>query len=277
MCHCLDEGQRTAKVESPKNSVSLRRGASYREFEMTKTRASVELAKVIRRGRIIDAAEDLIRSSGNTNFSMNSLARHAGLSTNTTYNLIGSKAAVLYTLLNRSVESIGSARLASTEHRDPLASLLHAGDTAVAVFTSEPTFYRPLLRFLFSAEEPGPRAEFMRLSQSYWTAAAAPLDNSDRLVASGLKSNDLARDLLIFFTGATEFWVHDELSADAFRAQIQHGISLRLLCVADEHETKGLIRNISDARLSFDAPSALPDRWNLARRKRRAGSVVDAT
>ena len=215
---------------------------------MIKARASIEHAKIERRGRIIDAAEQLIRSTGTTSFSMHSLASSAGLSTNTTYNLIGSKAAVLYTLLNRTVEKIGSARLSTVKGRDPLQVLLHAGDTVVSAFTSEPGFYRPLLRFLFSAEEPESRLEFMRLSYSYWSAAVIPLNKSGRLLAVGLDGDDVARDMLIYFTGATEFWVHDELSAENFRSQIMHGISLRLLSVANEHERQHLIQNISMAR-----------------------------
>lgn len=231
---------------------------------MIKARASIERAKIGRRGRIIDAAEDLIRSSGTTNFSMNSLARHAGLSTNTTYNLIGSKAAVLYMLLNRSVESIGSARLMAKKRRDPLEVLLHAGDTVVDAFTSEPGFFRPLLRFLFSADEPDHRAEFMRRSYSYWASAAAPLEKSGKLLATGLDANDLARDMLLYFTGATECWVHDELGTEQFRTQVAHGISLRLLCIADDRERECLIQNISDARSSFVMPSERANRQHSA-------------
>lgn len=236
---------------------------AQKEVKMIKTRASVEIAKVRRRRSIIDAAEDLIRSSGDTSFSMGALARHAGLSTNTTYNLIGSKAAVLYTLLNRSVEKIGSARLLDMKQRDPVAVLLHAGDTAVAIFTSEPAFYRPLLRFLFSADEPDHRLQFMRLSQSYWSAAAAPLNGSAKVLASGISADDLARDMLIFFTGATEFWVHNELSADGFRAQVLHGISLRLLCIAEDPERKRLIRNIANTRSSLGLLSDRADRQHF--------------
>ena len=225
-----------------------------------KQKNSVDLAKIERKKRIIDAAEFLIKTSGTTSFSMHVLAKAAELSTNTTYNLIGSKATVLYVLLNRSVDKIDAARAIGKNKDDPINCLINAGDAAVDAFIGEPEFYKPLLKYLFSAEEPAQRSEFMDRSFSYWMRAIAPLSESGKFLGTGLHAIDLVRDVLIFFTGVTEFWVHDDLTSDEFRAQVRHGISLRLICIANSEERTQLVRNIAIVRPTMHALSNQAER-----------------
>lgn len=53
--------------------------------------------------RVLNAAEALVRKTGDTDFSMLTLASKAKVSPATPYNLFGSKGSILYTLLNRSL------------------------------------------------------------------------------------------------------------------------------------------------------------------------------
>ncbi|MFX8339372.1 helix-turn-helix domain-containing protein, partial [Acinetobacter baumannii] len=58
-----------------------------------------DTAKAERRSRIIKAARDLIRETGDAGLSMRALAAKAGVSLATPYNLFGSKRAVLVAVL----------------------------------------------------------------------------------------------------------------------------------------------------------------------------------
>jgi AcrR family transcriptional regulator len=64
-----------------------------------------ERNKSQRRGAIVEAARRLMHDSGNTGFSIRSLAEQAGVSLATLYNLFGSKQAILVALLNADFES----------------------------------------------------------------------------------------------------------------------------------------------------------------------------
>ena len=54
-----------------------------------------EEAKAERRHRIVTAARDLIRETGDTGLSMRAIAARANVSLSTPYNLFGSKGAIL--------------------------------------------------------------------------------------------------------------------------------------------------------------------------------------
>ncbi|MFD2580766.1 TetR/AcrR family transcriptional regulator [Novosphingobium colocasiae] len=86
-----------------------------------------ERAKEERRQRILNAAENLIRESGSVSFSMRELAVHAEMSHFTSYNLIGGKGAVLYTLLHRSIDRIMSLPSSVDPQSDPLQYILKNG------------------------------------------------------------------------------------------------------------------------------------------------------
>jgi len=99
-----------------------------------------------RRERLVRAARDLL-AAGDGGFSMIELARRAGLSLATPYNLFGSKAAILHAVfaaevtgLRRSVEVVDPA--------DPPRLALSVADHIAQVFARKPDFYRNLSRSL---------------------------------------------------------------------------------------------------------------------------------
>ena len=204
-----------------------------------------------RRRAIIHAAETLIRETGSTNFSMVELGQKAGLSTATTYNLIGSKATVLYLLLNRCMDRVDMGGLLPRGRKDSFDYVLHAADIAVEIYTSDPNFYRPLMRFLLGVPDPVHRPAFMKRAYYYWRVVVQALVETN-LIKDGLEANDLARDFQVFFAGAIDFWVHDELDGPQFQAQIRHGMALRLLALGVESANDRLLRKIKVARKVMD-------------------------
>ncbi|MGD9812390.1 MAG: TetR/AcrR family transcriptional regulator [Sphingobium sp.] len=189
---------------------------------------SVETAKSGRREDILAAAEALIRLTGSTDFSMRELAETAGISTYTTYNLIGSKSTVLYWLLNRSIDRIDLHRGQFQPGRDPVQHIFTAGKAVADVFGTDAVFYRPLMRHLLGVLEPVHRPAYMKRAFEYWLAAFTPMEKAG-LLRPGTSAISLARNVQVYFTGAVDYWVHGEMSGDELHSQVQSGIALCLL------------------------------------------------
>lgn len=196
-----------------------------------------EKQKEGRRSAIMHACESLIRETGSTDFSMRVLAAESGLSLATTYNLIGSKATVLYKLLNLCMDRADTARMTTLRSGDAIEHVFLAADAVIDIYVSDKNFYRPILRFLLSAPEPTHRPLFMNRAYRFWWATVQPLHEMGaftELYAPQL----LARDLQIFFAGTLHFWVHGELSGEEFRAQIRTGVAIRLLSIKCDDKCK---------------------------------------
>lgn len=198
-----------------------------------------EKAKDKRRKAILEACERLIRETGSTDFSMKELATAAGISTYTTYNLIGSKATVFYVLLNRGIDQIDVERLLSGTHPDPFQRVFDAGLAVANVFASDPEFYRPLMRYLLGVLDPVNRPDYMSRAFDYWHQAVQPIADAD-LLRHGMSASSLARNLQVFFTGAIDYWVHGELSGEELRAQVRYGVAVHLLALAQDDRAAGL-------------------------------------
>ncbi|MGD9663910.1 MAG: TetR/AcrR family transcriptional regulator [Novosphingobium sp.] len=193
-----------------------------------------EMAKEGRRQAILNAAERLIEETGETDFSMKQLAERAGISTFTTYNLIGQKAEVLYTLLDRSLDDIDALAMMQAGKIDPVTKpleyLFEAVDNIVHVFTGRSALYKPLFRFLLGVRDATHRPNFMKRSSDYWRFAYAPLDNAG-LIKPPVQKIDMVRQAQHLFTGVLEYWVHDDLSDKDFSDHIRHGYALHLLAL----------------------------------------------
>lgn len=187
-----------------------------------------------RRQRILDAAESLIRQSAGTDFLMTTLAETAGFSQATPYNLFGSKAGILFALLNRSVDGIfRDADLDNNRDADPFEAVLQAARVASGVFSADPGFYRPLYRFLLGVVDSGHRPAFLDRALGYWKRALAGVSAAG-LFSAELTRDEMARGIVIYFLGALDLWVQDELDDDEFHAQIQYGVAMLLLGIADD-------------------------------------------
>ncbi len=110
-----------------------------------------EAGKAERRRRIIHAARDLIRETGNAGLSMRALAVRAGVSLATPYNLFGSKRAIVLAVLDDVREF--QARIGELKAKDPLERLFAAADIAVEFYVADPAFYRTLWAAVFDASD----------------------------------------------------------------------------------------------------------------------------
>ncbi|VWX50021.1 TetR/AcrR family transcriptional regulator [Novosphingobium sp. 9U] len=182
---------------------------------------------------ILASAEALVRAQGHTEFSMAELSRSAGLSTATIYNLLQSKASVLYALLNSSLDKVIAATPA--QGNDPVENAIRASEIAANTFTSDTALFKPLYRYLLGVSDPVHRPAFMGRALAFWMEHLAGLRDAGML-PPGVGLEELARDHQIYFLGTLDLWVQGELSDEGFRAQIIYSSILRLYAVPGEAE-----------------------------------------
>ncbi|MET0151459.1 MAG: TetR/AcrR family transcriptional regulator [Candidatus Binatia bacterium] len=205
-----------------------------------------------RRGRILDAAARLVRQHRGTDFPMVALAAAAEVSPATPYNLFGSKAGVLYALLNRSLDELTSEVLTfSTE--DPIDRVLEAAAVAADLFARDPGFFRPLFQFLLGVRDVVDRPRFMERSLEYWKHALGAADERG-LLPEEVDRDELARELLIHFAGVVELWVHEEVDDAGFRAQIVYGTALLLANVGDRAARARLRKTLRSLKRELPRP-----------------------
>jgi len=195
-----------------------------------------------RRHRILDAAALLIRQTGGTDFSMRSLAEAAETSPATPYNLFTSKEGLLYALLSRSLDEITDQGLDFSAH-DPLERALEAAMKAADIFLRDPGFMRPLYQFLLGVVDPIHRPRFIERSLGYWRAALASAE-AGHLLDGTVDRQSLEYALMAQFMGVLDFWIHDDIDADGFRARVLTGTVLLLLPLADEAQRTRLLRRL---------------------------------
>ncbi len=106
-----------------------------------------EANKARRIEALLTAAAELVLERSGTEFTMHHLSERAGFSLATTYNLIGTKAAVLYRLLDSSLDTLATAQ-AQVESPHEIERIKAMVDLAVDFFTAKPDYYRPLMRYL---------------------------------------------------------------------------------------------------------------------------------
>jgi AcrR family transcriptional regulator len=202
-----------------------------------------EQQKEGRREAIFSAAEALIRETGSTDFSVGMLALRADVSIATLYNLIGSKGAILYVLLNRSMDQLEAVTTADQLPHDPFDGALQAADRVARVYVADPDYLRPLWRFELGVVEPDHRPALMNRALAFWADRLQPLQQN-RCLPRGIGLLEMAREYQIFFAGALDLWVQYELSDAQFPAQIRYGCLLRLLALGDADSQARLMKEL---------------------------------
>lgn len=109
-----------------------------------------EQSKLERRSRIVRAARDLIRETGDTSLSMRMIAHRAKVSLATPYNLFGSKHAVVLAVFEDERDFV--ARFSKLKAATALERIFDAHALAMSYFIDDPDFYRPLWKALLDTQ-----------------------------------------------------------------------------------------------------------------------------
>ncbi|MGE4307367.1 MAG: hypothetical protein AB7E24_25455 [Novosphingobium sp.] len=171
---------------------------------------------------------------------MDELAKQAGLSMKTCYNLIGSKSRIIFNLLSSALDSIDKQASLLIDEADVL-SVIQLSEIPISVFTSLPNFYRPLLRHLLGAENAEERPIFMERAYRFWLRCLLPYEKT---MKEGLNSSALAMHLHTYFAGALDLWVQGEITPDEFRQHLRSAVSIALLPHARANDKAKLLAHI---------------------------------
>ena len=187
--------------------------------------ASREQAKQERRDDIVNAARKLVRRSGSSGFSMRTLAREAGVSIATPYNLLGSKQAVMDAILTSELRSFENSVLEIDA--DPLEVFFAAIDLASDNLESHPAYFRAI----FLADRGNGGRLFRSTLHGLWTHLVIQAKNAGNLLED-VDPQALANNLGNTFLSGVLQWAVDERSVDELASRIQYGVALSLKAMA---------------------------------------------
>lgn len=202
-----------------------------------------------RRLRILNAAEALIRETGETDFSVRTLAATAEVSPATPFNLFGSKDGLLYELLLRSLEDVTNDGLKFLS-KNPELHPAEAAEIAVDFFLDDPDFLRPLYRVLMGVNHPEHRRTFMSGTYFYWEQVAKEVASEADLSNANTK-NAMIISLMSHFIGLLELWVQGDLDDVSFMNSAKLGALLVLMPFAAKKYQSKLKAQISSLKVSL--------------------------
>jgi AcrR family transcriptional regulator len=184
-----------------------------------------EAGKAERRRRIIHAARDLIRETGNTGLSMRALAARAGVSLATPYNLFGSKRAILLSVLDDIREYLD--RFRHLRATDPLQRLFGALDICVDFYIADPLFYRTVWAALFDPSDEFRSQIFNSRRAAFWEALVRDVAEAGVLMPE-VDVELLFRALDRSFGAAMLEWVTRDLTDSQLGPTVRYGYALIL-------------------------------------------------
>jgi AcrR family transcriptional regulator len=208
-----------------------------------------EAAKAERRSRIIKAARDLIRETGDAGLSMRALAAKAGVSLATPYNLFGSKRAVLVAVLE-DIKGFG-VRFAGFGSLDPLDRILRAARLAVSYYEADPTFYRALWTSILAASGSEERGAIFNLKRdSFWMKL---LDDAvdQGLLLPEIDTAVLLRNLDYTFRSVMLHWVIAEIELKDIQPAVGYGYALALRGAATPKGQALMLKRLKDFQAAY--------------------------
>ncbi len=186
-------------------------------------------AKGERRSRIVRAARDLIRETGDTDLSMRMIAKRAGVSLTTPYNLFGSKRAVVLAVFEDERDFV--VRFSRLQAANALDRIFDAHDLAMRYFIEDPDFYRTLWKALLNtqgADSTGlATPERLERNRAAWRALLEAAQD-EGLLDRSISSDLLERSLSSFANGAMLAWAMGAVSTEALGPNTALGYALAL-------------------------------------------------
>ncbi len=231
-----------------------------------------ERRRVTLQASILRSAEKLIRDTGGTDFTMRNLADQADVALATPYGLFGSKAAVLYALVEDCVREIDK-QVDRLRLSDAIEQTLAVSRISADLYGSDAALYRPLLRFLIGSHEPEHHPALFGRAMRLWDSAITRGIELGTLLPK-VRGEVMERQLLANFTGVLQYWMHGELDGAGFRNHVLFGTVLILIPHVPESLRPSLLQRL--AKLEKTLPKELlkperPRRKKVSRRSEADG------
>lgn len=205
-----------------------------------------EQAKAERRQKIMSAARDMIRETGDMNLSMRELARRAEVSVATSYNLFGSKRAVVLAVLEDERDFVQKYHKLNVA--DTIERIFDAYELAYGYFVQDPDFYRPLWRALLTAgvkdDDTGlVSPERQAQTRTAWHALLTAAQE-EGLLSPDIPAGPLERTLSHMAGGTLLSWATGTLETEDLMASVGLGYAMILSAAATPEGRSRLERKI---------------------------------
>lgn len=201
-----------------------------------------EEAKADRRRRIINAARDLIRETGDAGLSMRAIAARAGVSLATPYNLFGSKRAVVLAVLEDIREF--HERFSALHQVNALDRIFQAVSISISYYVDDPAFYRTLWTAVLDMSGKELRSALITPERNaFWRALIAAAAREGAILPE-MDVDLLLRDLDFTFGAVMLNWVLGELSAEELEPAVGYGYALTLRGAATEAHQARLAKKL---------------------------------
>jgi AcrR family transcriptional regulator len=210
-----------------------------------------EAGKAERRARIIAAARDLIRETGDAGLSMRALAARAGVSLATPYNLFGSKRAIVLAVLQDVREF--HERFSILHTTDPLERIFVAMDMEVECYVVDPDFYKVMWSAVFDTTDDVRSTLFNPQRDAFWLGLIDDAAHAGALL-EGVDARLLLQQLDHLHRSVMLDWIHGEIDLALLRPIVRHGVSLMLGGAAAAEWRGPLVSRMLDAQRAICTP-----------------------
>lgn len=213
-----------------------------------------EQAKAERRLKIVRAARDLIRETGDTNLSMRMIAQRAEVSVATPYNLFGSKRAVVMAVLEDERDFLH--RFKALKVDNAIDRIFEAHSLGASYFIQDPDFYRPLWKALLDTngeDDTGlatPERQEQTRAAWRWLIAAA---QQEGLLQADMPVELLERTMSHLGNGIMLAWAMDALPTQELLASAGLGYALVLASAATPAGRRHLDKHITIYRKTLSS------------------------
>lgn len=193
-----------------------------------------EEGKETRRKRIVEAARELIRETGDTGLSMRAIAARAEVSLATPYNLFGSKRGVVMAVLEDAREF--QEKFSTLKNLSAVERIFKALSITFAYHVQDPDFYRTLWTSLLDPRggDAELRAELITPQSSLFWRSLLEEARQEGAVADDIDMDLLQQALNGRFASVMLYWVMGGGSVQELEPATCHGYAASLCASATE-------------------------------------------
>ena len=185
-----------------------------------------EDAKTERRRRIVIAARELIRETGDAGLSMRAIAARAKVSLTTPYNLFGSKRAIVIAVLEDVREF--HERFSNLHQVNAVDRIFHAVTISLSYYADDPEFYRTLWTEALDMSGKDLRTALITPQRyAFWWTLIGEAAKEGALLP-GLDQDLLLRNLDLVFGSVMLAWVLGGLRVEDLEPSVGFGYALAL-------------------------------------------------
>ncbi len=203
-----------------------------------------EEAKAERRRRIVTAARELIRETGDSGLSMRAIAARAKVSLTTPYNLFGSKRAIVVAVLDDVREF--HERFSNLHQVNAIDRIFHAVTLSLSYYAEDPDFYRTLWTEVLDMSGKEIRTALITPQRyAFWWALIGEAAREGALLPE-LDQDLLLRNLDLVFGSVMLAWVLGGLEVEDLEPSVGFGYALALRGAASADSQTRIEKRLMD-------------------------------